>query len=189
VYKKGSENVVADALSRRDSMLELAAISEVQPVWVQEVLNSYVKEAQQMIAQLLVRSPDEHGFSLHQGIIRKVGRIWIGANSALRTKLIAALHDSAIGGHSGIQATYQRVNKVFYWKGLKADVIQFVHQCVTCQKAKCERTHPAGLLQPLPVPQGVWEDVTMDFIEGLPKSEGFDTIWWWLTDFRNIVIS
>ena len=104
-------------------------------------------------------------------------------------KLIAALHDSAIGGHSGIQATYQRVNKVFYWKGLKADVIQFVHQCVTCQKAKCERTHPAGLLQPLPVPQGVWEDVTMDFIEGLPKSEGFDTIWWWLTDFRNIVIS
>jgi hypothetical protein len=123
-----------------------------------------------------VRSPDENGFSLYQGIIRKAGRIWIGANSALRTKLVAALHDSAIGGHSGTQATYQRVKKVFYWRGLKADVVQFVQQCAICQKAKSERTHPAGLLQPLPVPQGVWEDVTMDFIEGLPKSEGFDTI-------------
>lgn len=89
---------------------------------------------------------------------------------------MAALHDSAIGGHSGTQATYQRVKKVFYWRGLKADVVQFVQQCATCQKAKSERTHPAGLLQPLPVSQGVWEDMTMDFIEGLPKSDGFDTI-------------
>jgi hypothetical protein len=128
VYKKGAENVVVDALSRRSSVLDLAAISEVQPVWVQEVLNSYAidAEAQQLIAQLLVRSPNENGFSLYQGIIHKAGRIWIGANSALRTKLVAALHDSAIGGHSGTHATYQRVKKVFYWRVLKADVVQFV---------------------------------------------------------------
>jgi hypothetical protein len=103
VYKKGAENVVVDALSRKSSILELAAISKVQPVWVQVVLNSYATdvEAQQLITQLLVRSPDENGFSLYQGIIRKAGRIWIGANSALRTKLVAVLHDNAIGGHSG----------------------------------------------------------------------------------------
>jgi hypothetical protein len=45
-----------------------------------------------------------------------------------------------------------------------------------CQHAKVERIHPPGLLQPLPVPQRAWQDLTMDFIEGLPKSEGFDTI-------------
>jgi hypothetical protein len=56
------------------------------------------------------------------------------------------------------------------------DVTQFVQQCLTCQQAKPERTHPAGLLQPLPIPHGIWADVTMDFIEGLPKSEGYDTI-------------
>jgi hypothetical protein len=51
-----------------------------------------------------------------------------------------------------------------------------VKQCQVCQQAKHENTHPAGLLQPLPVPRGAWQDITMDFIEGLPKSETYDTI-------------
>jgi hypothetical protein len=68
------------------------------------------------------------------------------------------------------------VKKVFYWRGLKTDVVQFVQQCATCQKARSERTHPARLLQPLLVPHVVWEYVIMDFIEGLPKLDGFDTI-------------
>lgn len=178
VYKKGKENLVADALSRVGTVMALAAVSEVQPIWVQEVINSYVTdaEAQELITQLLIKSPNEEGFSLQQGIIRREGKIWIGSNSALRTKLIAALHDSAAGGHSGMHATYQRVKGVFWWKGMKTDVNQFVQQCATCQQAKAERIHPAGLLQPLPIPKGAWEDVTMDFIEGLPRSEGFDTI-------------
>jgi hypothetical protein len=45
-----------------------------------------------------------------------------------------------------------------------------------CQHAKSERIHPPGLLQPLPIPSGAWQDLTIDFIEGLPKSEGYDTI-------------
>lgn len=102
--------------------------------------------------------------------------IWIAHNSALKTKLIAALHDSAVGGHSGGQATYHRLKRLFWWKGLKADVLEYVKQCDVCQHAKGEKTHPHGLLQPLPIPQGAWQDLTMDFIEGLPKSEGCDTI-------------
>lgn len=68
------------------------------------------------------------------------------------------------------------MERFFYWKGLKSDVMLFVQQCQICQQAKSERVHPAGLLQPLPVPRGAWEEITMDFIEGLPKSEGFDII-------------
>ena len=56
------------------------------------------------------------------------------------------------------------------------DVENFVKQCSICQHAKHSLQHPMGLLQPLPIPAGVWQDLTMDFIEGLPKSEGYSVI-------------
>lgn len=89
--------MVADALSRVGSAMELSALSEVQPVWIQEVVNSYITdaEAQELLTKLLIQSPDEQGFCLQQGIIRRGKQVWIGANSALRTKLISALHASA----------------------------------------------------------------------------------------------
>jgi hypothetical protein len=89
---------------------------------VQEILNAYVtdKEAQDLLAQLALASPNEQGFSLQQGIIRKGNQIWIANNSALQTKLISTLHDSVVGGHSGGEATYQRVQRLFWWKGLKS---------------------------------------------------------------------
>jgi hypothetical protein len=81
-----------------------------------------------------------------------------------------------MGGHSGVQSTYIILKKQFCWKGHKQDVDTFIKQCQVCQQAKHELAHPAGRLQPLPIPQGAWQDITMDFIEGLPKSEGYDTI-------------
>lgn len=156
----------------------LNAISIAQPVWLQEVLNSYVVDsfAQQLLTELAVGQPNAQGYTLTGGLIRKKGRIWIGANSSLQTKLIAAFHSSAIGGHSGVQATYQRVKKLFIWAGLKESVEEFVQQCVTCQQAKHEHCAYPGLLQPLSLPTGAWQDISMDFIEGLPLSKGHDVI-------------
>jgi hypothetical protein len=69
-----------------------------------------------------------------------------------------------------------RLKQLFVWKGMKGDVTSFVKPCSVCQQAKHELTHPAGLLQPLPIPQGAWQDLSMDFIEGLPMSEGSNVI-------------
>ena len=52
----------------------------------------------------------------------------------------------------------------------------YVRQCGTCQRSKSENFAPAGLLQPLPIPEGIWEDLSMDFINGLPNSQGKNTI-------------
>jgi hypothetical protein len=65
---------------------------------------------------------------------------------------------------------------LFAWKGLRSAVEEFIKQCSICQHTKHEHTKPAGKLQPLPIPQVPWQDVTMDFVEGLPKSEGYDSI-------------
>jgi hypothetical protein len=57
--------------------MAVQAVSEVQPVWMQEVLNSYATDsaAQDLLTQLAIKSPNEQGFSLHQGIIRYKGKV------------------------------------------------------------------------------------------------------------------
>jgi hypothetical protein len=178
VYTKGKDNAAADALSRVAYVRTLQSVSAVKPSWIQEVLNSYQTDpqAQALLTELAISSPNAAGFMLDQGLITQQGKIWIGSNSALQTKLTSAFHSSVIGGHSSIKATQTRVAQLLTWKGLKQDVEHFVHQCEICQKAKHNNQHPAGLLQPLPIPQGAWQEVTMDFVEGLPTSEHFNAI-------------
>jgi len=167
-----------DALSRVAHLHTLQAISMVRPNWLQEVLHSYATDprAQKLLTQLAIQSPDMAGYSLDNGIIRYKNKLWIAQNSALQTKIIAAFHSSAIGGHSGTKATYQRLKTHFAWKGMKMAVEDFVKQCSVCQQAKHTNHSPPGLLQPLPIPEGVWMDISMDFIEGLPKSNGYSVI-------------
>jgi hypothetical protein len=174
-YKKGILNTAADSLSRVGHLLEM---SVCHPVWLQEVKNSYTTDPEltSLLQQLAIYSPYAKGYSLEHGIIKYKGRMVIGDNLALQTKLISQLHDTPVGGHSGIQATYQRVKKLFYWPGMKLAVELLVRQCLVCQQAKHTNTKPASLLQPLPPPEGPWQDVTMDFIEGLPLSDHADVI-------------
>jgi hypothetical protein len=138
IYKKGAENLAADALSRVSHLMSIQVQSEVQPAWLQEVINSYItdSDAQYRLTELAIASPDANGYELKEGIIRLHGRVWIGSNSALQTKLITAFHSSAVGGHSGADATYQRLKRLFAWKGLKSQVREFVRQCDICQHAR-----------------------------------------------------
>lgn len=59
---------------------------------------------------------------------------------------------------------------------MRAAIYQFVQTCSVCQQAKVEHVKTPGLLHPLPVPDQAWQIVCLDFVEGLPKSNRFDTI-------------
>ena len=85
VYRQGKENVVADALSRVGHLMAVQSVSASQPMWLQEILNSYMTDphAQQLLVRLAVTSPTQDGYSLHQGLIRFQGKIWVACNSAL----------------------------------------------------------------------------------------------------------
>ena len=75
-----------------------------------------------------------------------------------------------------MQATSKRLQLLFYWKGLERDVRNYVRGCATCQACKPENVNMPGMLQPLPIPEGIWSDLSMDFIEGLPRSKGKEVI-------------
>lgn len=75
-----------------------------------------------------------------------------------------------MGRHSGFPVTYRRVRRLFAWPKMKDTIRQYVCTCSVCQQAKPERVKYLGLLEPLPLPEGAWEVVTMDFIDGLPQS-------------------
>ena len=61
---------------------------------------------------------------------------------------------------------------------MKREVAKYVSECDTCRRVKASHLKTAGPLQPLSIPSWKWEDISMDFIVGLPKtSKGYDSIW------------
>ena len=61
---------------------------------------------------------------------------------------------------------------------MKKDIAEYVARCDICQRIKVEHQRPAGLLQPLPIQVSKWDEISMDFIVGLPKTQrGNDSIW------------
>jgi hypothetical protein len=177
-YKKGRENKAADALSRALDMHTTMAITTALPKWITDVTNSYATDTyyKELIAKLTVDSTATPNYTLKNGILCYKQKLVVGSDTALQTQIITSLHDSAFGAHSGETATYHRVKLVFHWTCLKKYVISYVKECAICQKNKAEHTPYPGLLKPLRVPDKAWTHVSMDFIEGLPKSEGKDVI-------------
>jgi len=179
VYKKGQDNRVADALSRRPHSSETCmAISTVVPQWCSTVVAGYSSDPQAStyITQLSVDPGAVPHFTLQNGLLRYKNRIWLGNNKVMQQRVIQALHTSAVGGHSGVPVTCRRVRQLFAWPGLKNDIYEFVTSCPTCQQSKPDRARYPGLLQPLPVPSSAWQSISMDFVEGLPVSHGYNCI-------------
>jgi transposase InsO family protein len=87
-------------------------------------------------------------------------------------------HQTPYSIHPGGTKMYQDLKEQFWWHGMKREIASFISKCDICQRVKAERQRPAGLLQPLQVPEWKWESVGMDFITGFPRSSyGNVSIW------------
>jgi hypothetical protein len=96
----------------------------------------------------------------------------------LRKLILSEAHDTAYSIHPDSTKMYYDIKEQFWWYGMKRSVTEYVAICDTCQHVKAEHQRPAGLLQPLKIPEWKWEEITMDFIVGLLHTQkGYNSIW------------
>jgi hypothetical protein len=177
-YKNGKEHKAADALSHRPHQINTMAITSVVPMWVQEVLDSYIVDAncKELEEQLRISPNTDPNFTMANGLIRHKSKILVGNTTDMKKRLLESFHSSVLGGHSRERVTYHKIKSQFYWPGMKSDIDEFIKSCPTCQLNKSKNISYPGLLQPLPIPNMAFQHLTMDFIKALPKSDGKDTI-------------
>jgi hypothetical protein len=105
-------------------------------------------------------------------------RICVANDLDLRMLIFQEAHETPYSIHPGNTKMYIDVKERFWWNNMKQDIAEYIAKCDVCSKVKAEHQKPAGLLQPLKVPDWKWDQITMDFITGLPRTKsGYDSIW------------
>jgi hypothetical protein len=101
----------------------------------------------------------------------------------IRLDIMTDMHNPPFQGHPGVGKMLNLVKRHYWWPGITRDVTKFVTACPDCQRNKSSSQKPAGLLHPLPIPDGPWDSVSMDFIVQLPptalrlgQAQGYDAI-------------
>ena len=111
-------------------------------------------------------------FEWKNDILWYKGMIYLNWKSKSKVKEIKESHDSPAVGHVRFFKYYYNGGRSFFFKLMQKYIQQYVAKCNKCQRNKCENILTPGLLQPLHIPNQKWEEISMDFIDGLPPSEG-----------------
>ncbi|WVZ52391.1 hypothetical protein U9M48_003455 [Paspalum notatum var. saurae] len=113
-----------------------------------------------------------------QGVLWFKNRLVVPKDMELRKKILDEAHTSMFTMHPGSNKMYQDLKQKFWWTCMKREIAKYVSECDVCQRVKADHLKPTGMLQPLAVPAWKWEDVHMDFIVGLSRTQkGYDSIW------------
>jgi hypothetical protein len=209
-YHPGKANVVADALSRKVhcNHLELEPVSdplcgEMRRLNLEVVRqgNLYALAAEsnlyyrivtaqrndenlQIIKQKLVEGDPKYTCFRkdHQDVIWFGKRLVVPFDPEIKKIILDEAHKSKFSIHPDSTKMYRDLRQNFWWSNMKVDIAKYVAECDTCHRIKASHLKSAGVLQPLSIPMWKWDDISMDFIVGLPltarkKDSRNVTIW------------
>jgi hypothetical protein len=112
-----------------------------------------------------------------EGVVWFKDRLCVPNIKSIRELILKEAHEIAYSIHPGSEKMYQDLKKRFWWHGVKREIAEYVAICDICQRIKVEHQSPAGLLQPLQIPQWKWDEIWMDFIVNLPRTRArYDSI-------------
>jgi hypothetical protein len=203
-YHPGKANLVADALSRKEHVhsavvaqlpdeivedfrrlnLGIVAHTEGITIDVESTLEQEIRKRQicdakiKEIKDLIIEGRGPEFTEDEQDTIWFKDRICVPEIDSFHETILKEAHDSNYSIHPGSTKMYQDLNQKYWLYGLKRDVVAHVALCDVCQRVKAEHQRPAGLLHPLKIPEWKWEEIGMDFITGLPRTQKeYDAIW------------
>ncbi|WVZ98524.1 hypothetical protein U9M48_043954 [Paspalum notatum var. saurae] len=196
-YHPGKANVVADALSRKahcnfiearptvrvlcceigDIEIPTALEAELYNLVLEPTIKDQIIAAQQQDKGMShirdeINDKKKACFKLdEEGVLWFKNRLVVPKDMELRKKILDEAHTSMFTLHPGSNKMYQDLKQKFWWTRMKREIAKYVSECDVCQRVKADHLKPAGMLQPLAVPAWKWEDIHMDFIVGLPRTQ------------------
>jgi hypothetical protein len=203
-YHPGKANVVADALSRKayvngltagelpldlceqfkDLRLEIVPQGYLASLELEPTLMDRIKKAQngdrelEEIRMIMKEGKAKEFREDEQGTLWFGKRVCVPTDPELRKLIFQEAHDSPYSIHPGNTKMYMDLKERFWWPNMKREIAEYIALCDVCSRVKAEHQKPAGLLQPLPIPEWKWDKIGMDFITGLPRTKsGYDSIW------------
>jgi hypothetical protein len=195
-YHPSKTNVIADALTRRSHVnmlatrellsefckefekLNLGWVSntevitmEVDSTLEQDIRKGQLEDAKIQEIKQQIKEEKAPGFSVdEQGTLWYKKHLCVPEVKEIKELILHESHDSAYSIRPGSTKMYHDLKSRYWWYGMKRAIAEYVALCDNCQSVKAERQRPAGLLQPLKIPQWKWEEISIDFIVGLPTT-------------------
>jgi hypothetical protein len=112
-----------------------------------------------------------------EGTLRFKEGLVVPRKEALKKKILDEAYTLRYSIHPGSTKIYHDLRQQFWWTRMKCEAAHYVLECDTCQNVKDDYMKHGGLLQPLSIPAWKWDDISMDFIVGLPMmAPKFDSI-------------
>jgi hypothetical protein len=203
-YHPGKANVVADALSLKASyhcltvktsditlcqemeklnlgMIQRGALNQLklESVLLQRIMDAQKdNEGMKHICEKIEAGKANCFRKDDQGIVWFNNRIVVPKNEENRQQILDEAHLSRYSIHPRSTKMYHDLKQHYWWTKMKIEIARYVAKCDTCRHVKVIQMKTAGPLKSLPIPTWKWEDISMYFIMGLPRTtKGYDSIW------------
>jgi hypothetical protein len=164
-------NRVADVLCLRPHIF---SVMPLEMNLHENILNlqhddDWYKEVKDFIGQNTMIVQKMEGFTVdNDGLLSIKCPVYVPPNDELRSSILNEAHRVVYMAHHGVTKMRADVKPLFFWKGMKEDIVNYVAICIECLQVKAEHRHQAGLLQPHTTSESKWELILMDFIVGFP---------------------